>query len=89
MSVEFKQKVAKWMKKNPDLAKDFIDNHLSRILKEPFGAGGKLKTKMRLYSYHFHRKPEYRAIYSIEDGNIIFHLIASREDIYKDFKNIL
>ena len=88
MNVEFKQKVIKWIKKNPDLAKNFITNYLPKILKEPFRVGSKLKTKMRLYSYHFHRKPEYRAIYSIEGENIIFHLIASREDIYKDLKNI-
>ena len=89
MSAEFKQKVSKWMKKNPGLAGDFIKNHLPKILKEPFRTGSKLKTNMSLYSYHFHRKPEYRAIYSIEGENIIFHLIASREDIYKDLKNIL
>ena len=89
MNPLFKPKVIKWIRKNPDLATEFIENHLPKILKEPFEIGDKLKTKMNLYSYHFHRKPEYRAIYSIENGNLIFHLIASREDIYKELKNIL
>lgn len=88
MTPEFKERVIKWIKKNPQLAEDFIDNHLPKILKEPFKAGSKLKAKITLYSYHFHRKPEYRAIYSIESGKVIFYLIASREDVYKDLKNI-
>ena len=88
MKPEFKERVIKWIRKNPQLAEDFINNHLSKILKEPFKAGSKLQTKISLYSYHFHRKPEYRAIYSIEDDKVIFYLIASREDVYKDLRNI-
>ena len=88
MKPEFKERVIKWIRKNPQLAEDFINNHLPKILKEPFKAGNKLKTKISLYSYHFHRKPEYRAIYSIEDDKVIFYLIASREDVYKDLRNI-
>ena len=88
MNPEFKTKVIKWIKKNPQLAEDFINNHLPKILKDPFKAGSKLKTKISLYSYHFHRNPEYRAVYSIEKDKITFYLIASREDVYKDLKNI-
>lgn len=89
MNIEFKPKVIKWIRKNPDLASEFIDKHLPKILKEPYISGGKLKTKLNLYSYHFHRKPEYRAIYNIEGDKITFYLIASREEVYKDLKNIL
>ena len=89
MNIEFKARVIKWIKKNPDLARDFIDNHLPKIQAAPYKASHKLKTKLNLYSYHFHRKPEYRAIYSIENGKIIFYLIASREEVYKDLKNVL
>ena len=88
MEAEFKTKVVKWIKKNPHSAEDFINNHLPKILKEPFKAGSKLKTKITLYSYHFNRKPEYRAIYGIENERVVFYLIASRESVYKDLKNI-
>ena len=88
METEFKTKVAKWIKKNPRLAKEFIENHLPKILKDPYTAGSKLKN-MTVYSYHFHRKPEYRAIYEIEKDKVVFYLIASREEVYKDLKNIL
>ena len=73
----FKPKVVKWIKKNPELANEFLEYHLPKIFKEPFKAGSKLKTKIDLYSYHFHRKPEYRAIYSIENEKIIFHLTSN------------
>ena len=88
MKPEFKERVIKWIRKNPQVAEDFINNHLPKILKEPFKAGSKLQTNFSLYSYHFHRKPEYRAIYGIEDAKVIFYLIASREDVYKDLRNI-
>jgi len=84
---EFKTKVVKWIKKNPQLAEEFIETHLPRILKEPYTAGSKLKN-MTVYSYHFHRKPAYRAIYGIERGKVVFYLIASREEVYKDLKHI-
>ena len=54
MEPEFKSKAVKWIKKNPDLAEEFIEKHLPKILKDPHKAGGKLKTKIGLYSYHFH-----------------------------------
>jgi len=85
---EFKTKVVKWIKRNPQLAKEFLENHLPKILKDPYTAGDKLKN-MTVYSYHFHRKPEYRAIYGIERGKVVFYLIASREEVYKSLKNIL
>ena len=88
MKGEFKEKVIKWIKKNPQVAEEFINSHLPRILREPFKAGSKLKTKISLYSYHFHRRPEYRAIYSIESDKVIFYLIATREEVYRNLKNI-
>lgn len=88
MEAEFKTKVTKWVKKNPQLAEEFIENHLPEILKNPYSAGNKLKN-INVYSYHFHRKPEYRAIYGIEKGKVVFYLVASREEVYKDLKNIL
>lgn len=89
MNPEFKGKAVKWIKKNPQMAEEFINSHLPRILREPFKAGNKLKTKMSLYSYHFHRRPEYRAIYSVEGDKAVFYLIATREEVYKDLKNIV
>ncbi len=87
MEVEFKTKAIKWIKKNPHLAEQFIEKHLPKILNDPYKAGSKLKN-MTVYSYHFHRSPEYRAIYGIEKGKVVFYLIASREEVYKDLKNL-
>ena len=87
MEAEFKTKAIKWIKKNSQLAEEFLENHLPMILKYPYTAGSKLKN-MAVYSYHFYRKPEYRAIYGIERGKIVFYLIASREEAYKNLKNI-
>lgn len=89
MESEFKSKVMKWIKKNPRLAAEFIDKHLNRILKDPVRSGVKLKTKIPLYSYHFHRSPEYRAVYEIDTDKVIFYIIATREEVYKDLKNLL
>lgn len=35
MKPEFKERVIKWIRKNPQVAEDFINNHLPKILKEP------------------------------------------------------
>ncbi len=89
MEAEFKSQVMKWAKKNPSIASEFIEKHLPKILASPYEYGDKLKTKIPLYSYHFHRKPEYRAIYGVSDSKVIFYIIATRETVYKDLKNLL
>ena len=87
MEAQFKTKVVKWIKKNPHLAKEFIEKYLPKILNNPYKIGGKLKG-LTVYSYHFHRSPEYRVIYGIEKNKVIFYLIASREEVYKNLKNL-
>lgn len=88
MQPRYKPHVERWVKKNPKLALEFFSVHLPIILANPYNAGPKLSGRGNYYSYHFHRKPEYRAVYSIEGTTVIFEIIGPREGVYKSFKNL-
>ncbi len=88
MQPRYKPHVERWVKKNPKLALEFFCTHLQLILANPYSAGSKLSGRGNYYSYHFHRRREYRAVYSIDGDNVIFEVIGPREGVYKDFKHL-
>lgn len=67
-----------------NIQKEIVIKHLPIIRNNPFQVGRPLVGALHgERSYHFGRKPEYRAVYFVEGKTITVTLLGTREGIYK------